>query len=316
VLSAHLPAEPSPSSGGSLITLYYIIAILGAVGAVPIATIRFYRRQKARWQTDGEQHAKAIAAMEANTSAAAENTKAIGSLTSKLDAFADNVRDQFADVHSKIGDIRTRLTRVETQQNGGHFQGRPPVYGDSEDHGDVLRHSHPSSDMTGREGRAVQRPTGTGAMSAPVTWRDFSQAGLFGLIDGLNGMVGLVIGLMRVHTLPAVVFVALLARAGSSSVSMAGAQYESDDITSSRRLRWGRIAAMGCGYLTSALLPGAGFAVSTRVGLIVFIPATVVILAGITWFRSGRESWPLATATTLTIFVLAVGAGLLASLAG
>ena len=154
------------------------------------------------------------------------------------------------------------------------------------------------------------------APGPPVTWRDFSQAGLFGLIDGLNGMVGLVIGLMRVHALAAVVFVALLARAGSSSISMAGAEYESDDTAGSRRVRWGRIAAMGCGYLTSALVPGLGFSVSTHAGLIMFIPATILILMAITWFRSGKVGWPVAAATTLTIFALAVGAGFLASLAG
>jgi hypothetical protein len=151
---------------------------------------------------------------------------------------------------------------------------------------------------------------------APARWRDYSQAGLFGLIDGLNGMVGLVIGLMRVHAVATVIFVALLARAGSSSVSMAGAQYESDDTAPSKRVRWGRIAAMGSGYLTSALVPGLGFSVSKHTGLIVFIPATVLVLVVITWFRAGKVGWLVATATTLTIFALAVGAGFLASLAG
>lgn len=154
-------------------------------------------------------------------------------------------------------------------------------------------------------------------MSArPASWRDYSQAGLFGLIDGLNGMVGLVIGLMRVHAAAAVIFVALLARAGSSSVSMAGAQYQSDDTAGSGRVRWGRIAAMGCGYLTSALLPGLGFSAGTHAGLVVFVPATVLVLAGIIWFRSGRAGWWRAAAATLLIFALAVAAGLLASLAG
>lgn len=153
-------------------------------------------------------------------------------------------------------------------------------------------------------------------MSTPAGWRDYSQAGLFGLIDGLNGMVGLVIGLMRVRAVAAVIFVALLARAGSSSVSMAGAQYESDDTAPSKRVRWGRIAAMGCGYLTSALVPGLGFSVSTHAGLIVFVPATILVLVVITWFRSGKVGWWRAAATTLTIFMLAVGAGFLASLAG
>lgn len=152
--------------------------------------------------------------------------------------------------------------------------------------------------------------------AAPSGWRGLSQAGLFGLIDGLNGMVGLVIGLSRVHAAAAVILTALMARAGSSAVSMAGAQYESGDAEPSARVRWGRIAAMGGGYLTSALLPGLGFIASFRAGWAFFVPATLVILTGITWFRSGSTGWPRAAVTTLVIFALAVGAGLLASLAG
>ena len=149
-----------------------------------------------------------------------------------------------------------------------------------------------------------------------VRWRDLSQSGLFGLIDGLNGMVGLVIGLSHAHAAASIIFIALLARAGSSSVSMAGAQYQADDTSPNRRVKWGRVTAMGLGYLTSALLPGLGFVVNTAVGFALFIPMTIAILAGITWFRSGKIGWLRAAATTFTIFALAVGAGLLASLAG
>lgn len=157
-------------------------------------------------------------------------------------------------------------------------------------------------------------PSGPGRPE--LSWHELSQAGLFGLIDGLNGMAGLVIGLTRVHAAAAVVFTALLARAGSSSVSMAGAQYASDESLAPPRLRWARITAMGLGYLISALIPGLGFSASTRAGLIVFIPATVVILAGITWFRAGRAGWRMAAVTTLVIFIVAAGAGFAASLAG
>lgn len=207
-------------------------------------------------------------------------------------------------------------------------------------------------------------------------WRDLSQAGLFGLIDGLNGMVGLVIGLSRAHAAAAVILTAILARAGSSAVSMAGAQYESEDVPADRqrvyaqqreiglrtaaeiraaedrvsdeeldrfrerfaravegrwqpvvlpspevrpvvsaRLRWLRIAAMGGGYLTSALVPGLGFLISFRAGWAFFVPATIAVLAGVTWFRSGAVGWLRAAVTTLVIFALAVGAGLLAALA-
>lgn len=148
-----------------------------------------------------------------------------------------------------------------------------------------------------------------------MRWRDYSQAGLFGLTDGLNGMVGLVTGLMRVHTAASVIFVALLARAGASGVSMAGAQYQSEGPEVRRRVRWGRVAAMGFGYSLSALVPGFGFAISTQAGLIFFVPATTMVLFGVTWFRSGKAGWRKATMTTLIIFTLAVVAGFLASLA-
>lgn len=148
-----------------------------------------------------------------------------------------------------------------------------------------------------------------------MRWKDFSDAALFGLIDGLNGAVGLIIGLLHVHAAAALIFTAILARAGASCVSMAGAQFESSD-TSARKVRYTRVAAMGTGYLCSALLPGLGFAFNIHLGITVFIPVTLVILAAITWTRSRRVGWLKAAVTTLVIFVLAVGAGLLAGLVG
>jgi uncharacterized membrane protein len=146
-------------------------------------------------------------------------------------------------------------------------------------------------------------------------WKDFSDAALFGLIDGLNGAVGLIIGLLHVHAAAALIFTAILARAGASCVSMAGAQFESSD-DSARKVRYTRVAAMGLGYLTSALLPGLGFAFNVHLGVLVFIPVSVVILAVITWTRAKRAGWLKAAITTLVIFVLAVAAGLLAGLVG
>jgi hypothetical protein len=148
------------------------------------------------------------------------------------------------------------------------------------------------------------------------TWRDLEEKALFGLIDGLNGAVGLTIGLARSHAAATLIFVALLARAGSSSVSMAGAQYEADDTAPNQSIRWGRVAAMGVGYLASALLPGVGFAFSLHTGWVVFVPAAIAILVAITWTRSARCGWAKAIVTTAVIFILAVAVGLAASLAG
>lgn len=149
-----------------------------------------------------------------------------------------------------------------------------------------------------------------------IPWLDLREKALFGLIDGLNGAVGLVIGLLHSHAASVIIFVALMARAGSSSVSMAGAQYQADNTAHSRMTRWGRVAAMGLGYLTSALVPGIGFAISTRVGLVIFAPATLLILGTIIWYRSGEAGWLKATTTSLLIFVLAVAVGLAASFIG
>ncbi len=149
-----------------------------------------------------------------------------------------------------------------------------------------------------------------------IHWNDLREKALFGLIDGLNGAVGLIIGLLHAHAAPALIFIALMARAGSSSVSMAGAQYQADTTATSRLTKWGCVIAMGLGYLTSALIPGLGFAFSTRVGLAIFIPATVLILGTITWYRSGEAGWVKAAATTLVIFVVAVVVGLAASVVG
>jgi hypothetical protein len=86
--------------------------------------------------------------------------------------------------------------------------------------------------------------------------RYLREQALFGLIDGLNGAVGLAIGLLRLHSAADVILVALLARAGSSAVSMAGAQYQADESGDTHLVRMSRVAAMGLGYLTSAIAPG------------------------------------------------------------
>jgi VIT1/CCC1 family predicted Fe2+/Mn2+ transporter len=145
-------------------------------------------------------------------------------------------------------------------------------------------------------------------------WKDLEEKALFGLVDGLNGAVGLIIGLSRSHAAAQLIFVALLARAGSSSVSMAGAQYEADDSAPNQKIRWGRVAAMGAGYLASALLPGAGFAFNLHAGWVILIPTTLAILSAITWTRAKKAGWVKAAATTALIFILAVAAGLAASL--
>lgn len=138
----------------------------------------------------------------------------------------------------------------------------------------------------------------------------------FGLIDGVNGAAGLVIGLVSADAAAAVIFVALLSRAGASGVSMAGAEFESDTSSSTRRERAIRVGAMWAGYVIAALAPGLGFAADRRAGLLVFVPTTILILLAVSWFRAGRVGWPRAILTTLAIFTLAIGAGFAAGAAG
>ena len=149
-----------------------------------------------------------------------------------------------------------------------------------------------------------------------LSFGDLREQFVFGLVDGINGAAGLVIGLLGSSASSAIILTALTARAGSSAVSMAGAQYESDESKLPRELRLGRVAAMGGGYLTSALLPGLGFAVGIEVGVAVFVPSAAVILVVIAWARHRRAGWAKAVLTTLAIFAMAIGAGLLASAVG
>jgi phosphatidylglycerophosphate synthase len=149
-----------------------------------------------------------------------------------------------------------------------------------------------------------------------LQWKELREKALFGLIDGLNGAVGLTIGLLHAHAASVLIFIALVARAGSSSVSMAGAQYQADDSAPNSITRWSRVGAMGLGYITSALLPGIGFAISTQMGLIVFVPMTLVVLSTIIWYKSASVGWLKSAYTTFIIFTLAVAVGLGASFIG
>ena len=162
--------------------------------------------------------------------------------------------------------------------------------------------------MTGRRSRLA------GVLE--LSFGDLREQFVFGLVDGINGAAGLVIGLLGSSASSAIILTALTARAGSSAVSMAGAQYQSDQSELPRKLRLGRVAAMGGGYLTSALLPGLGFAVGIEVGVAVFVPSAAVILVVIAWARHRRAGWAKAVLTTLAIFAMAIGAGLLASAVG
>jgi hypothetical protein len=135
----------------------------------------------------------------------------------------------------------------------------------------------------------------------------------FGIIDGLNGAIGLIVSLLWAKAATGLIVAALLARAGSSSISMGGAEYETDADEETRRVRLERVLAMMAGYLISALVPGAGFLISRHVGTIWVFPTTAACLGAIIWARSRLHPLKSAVLLTLGIFGAAVGAGILAS---
>jgi hypothetical protein len=135
---------------------------------------------------------------------------------------------------------------------------------------------------------------------------------IFGLIDGLNGAVGLIVSLSWHKAGSVLIITALLARAGSSAVSMGGAQYMADEHKDSYKHL--RVVAMIGGYLTSALGTGVGFLFSQSLGHIVTIIVSVVCLAVIVYARSRTQVLWKALLVTLGIFGTAVGVGIGAAL--
>lgn len=109
------------SNGQGLVTTYYVIAIIGGLGAIiggPVAALRFFARQRSKWLVEGESRAQQTQALEANTLAANSNTAAIREMGMKLDAFAEATHEEFSKVNGKLTGLSERVTRVEVQHRG------------------------------------------------------------------------------------------------------------------------------------------------------------------------------------------------------
>jgi len=135
-------------------------------------------------------------------------------------------------------------------------------------------------------------------------------------MDGLNGAVGLVVSFLWAKAATKLIVTALLARAGSSSISMGGAEYETDEDEEPVRTRVLRVLSMMAGYLVSAVIPGAGYLVSRHAGTVWLVPSTAACLSVVVWARSRQHPLWKALLITTVIFSAAVGAGILASIVG
>jgi|SRR5579859_2637714 len=80
------------TGSGSGDALYYISGTLLSFGTLAWGARLWWRSQKAKWTSEGEERRKSTEAMEANTKAAQENTKAIGDLAEKFDQFSGETR--------------------------------------------------------------------------------------------------------------------------------------------------------------------------------------------------------------------------------
>jgi VIT1/CCC1 family predicted Fe2+/Mn2+ transporter len=137
---------------------------------------------------------------------------------------------------------------------------------------------------------------------------------LMGFVDGLNGTVAIILAMvLTLHSAANAITVAILAKAVSSGVSMGGAQYQEDEQMGVKYQRFPRVASMALGYLFSALVPVIGYFVSRSVGNWLLVPTTVLCLLVIVSFNARRDGWLKSSLTTLIIFTVAVGAGLIVS---
>jgi VIT1/CCC1 family predicted Fe2+/Mn2+ transporter len=137
---------------------------------------------------------------------------------------------------------------------------------------------------------------------------------LMGFVDGLNGTVAIILAMvLTLHSPAKAITVAILAKAISSGVSMGGAQYQEDEQMGVKYQRIPRVISMALGYLFSALVPVVGYFVSRSVGNWLLIPSTALCLLIIVLFNAKRDGWLRSSLTTLIIFTVAVGAGLIVS---
>src|ERR1035437_5950842 len=114
---------------------------------------------------------------------------------------------------------------------------------------------------------------------------------IFGAVDGLNGAVGLLVGLLAAHAATNLIVVGIIAQAIPSTVSMAGAEFESDEETETRHVRLAKVAAMAIGFLGASIAPAAGFFFSRHLGVAALPPICTTLLFAISAKRPERHGW-------------------------
>ena len=95
-----------------LTPLYYVSGTAASIGAVLGGARSYYSRQRKRWTDEGARSQRNAEALEGNTEAAHANTAAITRLADKLDAFAEETRNELR-AHT------ARIERLEDYASGG-----------------------------------------------------------------------------------------------------------------------------------------------------------------------------------------------------
>jgi uncharacterized protein HemX len=99
-------AAAGDEGSAGVLTLYYLAGSIATILGVAYGIIRYYGRQRDRWQQEGQQRAEQATAMKNNSQKLTENTEAIAALTHKLDDFITTVR-------SELNGLTHRVTRLE-----------------------------------------------------------------------------------------------------------------------------------------------------------------------------------------------------------
>ena len=133
---------------------------------------------------------------------------------------------------------------------------------------------------------------------------DLLPSAVFGGFDSINGLVGLMVGLLAGHASTRAIVTVVLAAGAANSVSMSGGEMVSD-VVGSTRDRWLRCLTMGGVFLVVSLAPPVGFLFSRSAGVVTMLALTPLVLVGITSVRARFHGWWQATLTVGAIFALA-----------
>jgi uncharacterized protein HemX len=117
-------ALAASTSGTGLVTFYYVLACVVAVGTISVGIWRFYIWQRNKWTEDGKRREQQNQAIEKNNEQLDANTRAIGDLTRQLIDFVTTMKTDVADLRGKVGHVTDRVDglhhRVETLERNAN----------------------------------------------------------------------------------------------------------------------------------------------------------------------------------------------------